>query len=125
MQLSETVKLYPDRFQKELIESAMQEYVACVNRIVSYAVSGISIAKLSSAGVDAALPSALKNQCIRDAKSIMKKHYKACHSAVMKNRRLAKKGMLLKGIYKGVLKTEENRLKNKKNSLKKKKTKKK
>lgn len=82
MQLSETVKLYPDRFQKELIESAMQEYVACVNRIVSDAVSGISIAKLSSAGVDAALPSALKNQCIRDAKSIMKKHYKACHSAV-------------------------------------------
>lgn len=72
MQLSETVKLYPDRFQKELIESAMQEYVACVNRIVSDAVSGISIAKLSSAGVDAALPSALKNQCIRDAKSIMK-----------------------------------------------------
>lgn len=125
MQLSETVKLYPDRFQKELIESAMQEYVACVNRIVSDAVSGISIAKLSSAGVDAALPSALKNQCIRDAKSIMKKHYKACHSAVMKNRRLAKKGMLLKGIHKGVLKTEENRLKNKKNSLKKKKTKKK
>jgi len=32
--------------------------------------------------------------------------------------------MLLKGIYKGVLKTEENRLKNKKNSLKKKKNKK-
>lgn len=96
MQLSETVKLYPDRFQKELIESAMQEYVACVNRIVSDAVSGISIAKLSSAGVDAALPSALKNQCIRDAKSIMKKHYKACHSAVMKNRRLAKNGKLLR-----------------------------
>lgn len=96
MQLSETVKLYPDRFQKELIESAMQEYVSCVNRIVSDAVSGISIAKLSSAGVDAALPSALKNQCIRDAKSIMKKHYKACHSAVMKNRRLAKNGKLLR-----------------------------
>ena len=60
MQLSGTVKLYPDRFQKELIETAMQEYVACVNRLVSDAVSGVSIAKLSSAGVDAALPSALK-----------------------------------------------------------------
>ena len=65
MQLSETVKLYPDRSQKELIESAMQEYVACANRLVSDAVSGVSIAKLSSAGVNAALPSALKNQCIR------------------------------------------------------------
>lgn len=96
MQLSETVKLYPDRSQKELIESAMQEYVACANRLVSDAVSGVSIAKLSSAGVNAALPSALKNQCIRDAKSIVKKHYKACHSAVMKNRRLAKNGKPLR-----------------------------
>ncbi len=41
--------------------------------------------------MSANLPSALTNQCIRDAKSIVKKYYKSCHNAVLKNRKLAKK----------------------------------
>ena len=91
MQLSETVKLYPTKYQSELIKATMSEYISTVNSLVSDAVSGKSISKVTTADVSANLPSALTNQCIRDAKSIVKKHYKTCHSAVLKNRKLAKK----------------------------------
>ena len=91
MQLSETVKLYPTEYQSELIKATMSEYISTVNRLVSDAVSGKSISKVTTADVSANLPSALTNQCIRDAKSIVKKHYKACHASVLKNRKLAKK----------------------------------
>lgn len=91
MQLSETVKLYPTEYQTELIKATMSEYISTVNSLVSDAVSGKSISKVTTADVSANLPSALTNQCIRDAKSIVKKHYKACHASVLKNRKLAKK----------------------------------
>ena len=91
MQLSETVKLYPTEYQSELIKATMSEYISTVNRLVSDAVSGKSISKVTTADVNANLPSALTNQCIRDAKSIVKKHYKACHASVLKNRKIAKK----------------------------------
>ena len=91
MQLSETVRLYPTEYQSELIKATMSEYISTVNRLVSNAVSGKSISKVTTADVSANLPSALTNQCIRDAKSIVKKHYKACHASVLKNRKLAKK----------------------------------
>ena len=91
MQLSKTVKLYPTEYQSELIKATMSEYISTVNRLVSDAVSGKSISKVTTADVSANLPSALTNQCIRDAKSIVKKHYKACHASVLKNRKIAKK----------------------------------
>ena len=87
MQLSETIKLYPSEYQKELIVKAMNEYINTVNSLVSVAVSGISISKYTTADVSCDLPSALINQCIRDAKSIVKRHYKACRSTVLKNRK--------------------------------------
>lgn len=90
MQLSETVKVYPTEYQKNLITQTMTEYIDTVNSLVSDAVSGHSIAKITTADVSANLPSALTNQCIRDAKSIVKKHYKYCHKAVLKNRSLAR-----------------------------------
>lgn len=43
MQLSETVKLYPTKYQSELIRAAMSEYISTVNRLVSDATRGISI----------------------------------------------------------------------------------
>ena len=54
MQLSETVKLYPTEYQIELIRNTMSEYISTVNNIV------------------------YDYQCIRDAKSIVKKYDKAC-----------------------------------------------
>lgn len=96
MQLSETVKLCPTEYQKNLITQTMTEYVNTVNCLVSDAVSGHSIAKTTTADVSADLPSALTNQCIRDAKSIVKKHYKYCHKSVLKNRSLAKRGSAIR-----------------------------
>lgn len=91
MQLSETVKVYPTEYQKNIITQTMTEYIDIVNSLVFDAVNGHSIAKTTTADVSANLPSALKNQCIRDAKSIVKKHYKYCHKAVLKNRSLVKR----------------------------------
>ena len=91
MQLSETVKLYPTKYQSKLIKATLSEYIATVNSLVSTAVSGKSISKITTADVSACLPSALTNQCIRDAKSIVRKHYKACRKAVLKNQSLALK----------------------------------
>lgn len=96
MQLSETVKLYPTKYQKALITQAMAEYINTVNSLISDTVSGRSIAKITTADVSANLPSALRNQCIRDAKSSVKKHYKFCHKAVLKNRSLAKQGSAMR-----------------------------
>lgn len=92
MQLSETVKVYPTEYQKTFLIETMTEYIDTVNRLVSDAVSGHSIAKTTTADITVDLPSALANQCIRDAKSIARKHYKFCHKAVLKNRGLAKRG---------------------------------
>ena len=96
MQLSETVKVYPTEYQKNLITQTMTEYINTVNSLVSNAVSGHSIAKITTADVSADLPSALLNQCIRDAKSIVKKHYRFCHKAVLRNRSLAKRGSAIR-----------------------------
>ena len=96
MQLSETVKIYPTEYQKHLIIDAMTEYINTVNNLVSDAVSGHSIAKITTADVNVNLPSALTNQCIRDAKSIVRKHYKICHNTVLKNRSLAKRGSVIR-----------------------------
>ena len=87
MQLSETIKLHLSKFQKELILMTMTEYTITVNSLVSDAVRGYSISKLTTADVTTNLPSALKNQCIRDANSIIKKYYKDCHNVVLSNRK--------------------------------------
>lgn len=91
MQLSETVKLYPTNYHSELIKAVMSEYISTVNSLVSDAVNGKSISKITTADVNVNLPSALANQCIRDARSIVKKYYKSCHTVVLKNRKLVKK----------------------------------
>lgn len=96
MQLSETVKVYPTEYQKSLITQTMKEYIDTVNGLVSDAMRGHSIAKITTADVSANLPSALLNQCIRDAKSIVRKHYKYCHKTVLKNRSLAKRGSVVR-----------------------------
>ena len=96
VQLSETVKLYPTQEQKILIEKTMLVYIQTVNNLVSATTSGIFINDYTTADVDADLPSALKNQCIRDAKSIVRKHYKECHKTVLKNRSLSKRGSAIR-----------------------------
>lgn len=91
MQLSETVRLYPTAEQDKFIRADMQEYIATVNSLVKTAVSGTSIAKYTTKDVKGNLPSAIRNQCIRDAKSIIKKHYKNCRKTVLENRHMLKR----------------------------------
>ena len=90
MQLSETVKLYMTKEQKALVVMTMNEYISTVNSLVSVAVNGTSITKYTTADVDVSLPSALTNQCIRDAKSIVNKYNKAVRQVSAKNQKLAK-----------------------------------
>ena len=54
----------------------MEKYIACVNSLVALHLSGVSIQKFSSKDVDAKLPSAVKNQAIRDAKSVLRRYAK-------------------------------------------------
>ena len=86
MQLTETVKLYPNKYQTELIKATMSEYISTVNKLVFDAANGRSIAKITTADVKVNLPSALCNQCIRDAKSIIRKYNKALRNSDTKVR---------------------------------------
>ena len=81
MQLTETVKLYPNKYQTELIKATMSEYISTVNHLVFDAVNGRSITKMTTADVKVNLPSALCNQCIRDVKSIIRKYNKALRNS--------------------------------------------
>lgn len=95
MQLSETVKLYMTKEQKSLIVMAMNEYISTANSLVSIAVNGTSISKYTTADVSANLPSALTNQCIRDAKSIINKYNKAVRQVSARNKKLAKQKSII------------------------------
>ena len=55
MQLTETVKLYPNKYQTELIKATMSEYISTVNHLVFDAVNGRSITKMTTADVKADL----------------------------------------------------------------------
>lgn len=90
MKLSETLKLYMTREQKSLVIMAMNEYISTVNSLVSATANGVSISKYTTADVKANLPSALTNQCIRDAKSIVNKYNKECRKVSAKNISLAR-----------------------------------
>ncbi len=92
MQLSETVRLYLTKEQYMLVSEMMTTYIATVNRLVADAVDGRSIAKFTSKDVDAYLPSALRNQCVRDANSVFKKYQKACREADRRNARRSNLG---------------------------------
>ena len=81
MQLTETVKLYPNKYQTELIKATMTEYISTVNHLVFDAANGRTITKMTTADVKVNLPSALCNQCIRDAKSIIRKYNKALRNS--------------------------------------------
>ena len=90
MQLSETIKLYMTKEQKSLVVTTMNQYINTVNSLVSIATNGTSISKYTTANVNASLPSALTNQCIRDAKSIVNTYNKNCRKISAKNKKLSK-----------------------------------
>ena len=76
MQKTIQIKLLPTKEQRQLITDTMQEYIKTVNNIVADMVLFNEFGKLSSSNTQANLPSAIKNQCILDSKSIFKKYCK-------------------------------------------------
>jgi len=84
MRLTACVKLSPTPQQILLINETGQEYISLVNDIVDYALGQGFMPKLSSASVNAKLPSALRDQCRLDAKSVYKKCLKTQIHHVLK-----------------------------------------
>lgn len=76
MVLTKEIKLLPNAGQRKLLDATTAEYISLVNDILDYAVAIDRMPKLSSANVKAPLPSALRDQCRRDASSIWKKTLK-------------------------------------------------
>jgi len=77
LQITVKIKLQPTKEQSKLLKAVMSEYIRLVNQIVSDFVSANAHLKYSSKDVVANLPSAVKNQAIRDAKSVFTKYTKA------------------------------------------------
>ena len=76
MILTTSLKLELNSSNEHLLRAEMEKYIACVNSLVALHLSGVSIQKFSSKDVDAELPAAVKNQAIRDAKSVLRRYAK-------------------------------------------------
>ena len=76
MILTTSLKLELNSEGEAVLRAEMEKYIACVNSLVSLHLSGTSIQKFSSKDVVAELPSAVKNQAIRDAKSVLRRYAK-------------------------------------------------
>ena len=76
MILTTSLKLELNSSDEHILCAEMEKYIACVNSLVALHLSGVSIQKFSSKDVDAELPAAVKNQAIRDAKSVLRRYAK-------------------------------------------------
>ena len=76
MILTTSLKLELNPEEETVLRAEMEKYIACVNSLVALHLSGISIQKFSSKDVVAELASAVKNQAIRDAKSVLQRYAK-------------------------------------------------
>ena len=76
MILTTSLKLELNSSDERLLRAEMEKYIACVNSLVALHLSGVSIQKFTSKDVVAELASAVKNQAIRDAKSVLRRYAK-------------------------------------------------
>lgn len=74
--LTTSIKLCPTDIQKSYIDNTLKEYIATVNNVLNDMIDYDQHYCFSSAMISADLPSCLKNQCARDAKSIDAKMFK-------------------------------------------------
>ena len=92
MILTTSLKLELNSSDERLLRAEMEKYIACVNSLVALHISGISIQKFSSKDVDAKLPAAVKNQAIRDAKSVLRRYAKKQRKVERKRAWFAEQG---------------------------------
>lgn len=64
------VKLLPTKEQIQLLEQSSQEYIRVINSLVSEMVETKKSTNKSTKDIEANIPSAVKNQAIKDAKSV-------------------------------------------------------
>jgi putative transposase len=69
------VRLYPTPEQAHLLMTHCQEYIRTVNVLVAAFASAVLTGKVSTKDFTAMLPSAVKNQALRDAQSIFKRSF--------------------------------------------------
>ena len=77
LEITVKFRIFPNNEQSELMEAILLEYISTVNSIVSSMVSSKNLAELSSKDISSNMPSAVRNQAIRDAKSVYSKYKKA------------------------------------------------
>ena len=77
MQITVKIKLQPTKEQSKLLTATTKNYIYLVNQIVSDYAEADRNLQYTSKDVIADLPSAVKNQAIRDAKSVFVKYKKA------------------------------------------------
>ncbi|WP_419884224.1 RNA-guided endonuclease TnpB family protein [Peribacillus sp. B-H-3] len=64
------IKLLPTKEQIQLLEQSSREYIKVINTLVSEMVNEKKSTKKSTKDIEANIPSAVKNQAIKDAKSV-------------------------------------------------------
>ncbi|WP_201384866.1 hypothetical protein [Ktedonobacter sp. SOSP1-85] len=69
------VRLHPTPEQSRLLMAHCQEYISAVNVLVSALDAGILPEKANTKDFAARLPSAVKNQALRDAHSLFKRSF--------------------------------------------------
>ncbi|MED3575075.1 transposase [Cytobacillus praedii] len=67
------IKLLPTKEQSSILNTMSKEYISTINTLVSEMVSEKKYTKKSSKDISVSLPSAVKNQAIKDAKCVFKK----------------------------------------------------
>ena len=92
MILTTSLKLELNSSDELLLYAEMEKYIACVNSLVAQDLSGVSIQKFTSKDVIAELPAAVKNQAIRDAKSVLQRYAKNQRKVERKRAWLAEQG---------------------------------
>jgi len=78
------VKLLPTAKQDKLLRYTAQEYICLVNKVVTDCIAEGKTVKHTSATVTADLPSAIRNQAIRDGKSVYQKYRKTKIQSILK-----------------------------------------
>lgn len=73
MKLVVQLKLLPTETEAKLLDATAKQYITLINEILDCAIACDEMPKLSSSKLKAPLPSALKDQCRLDAKSIYDK----------------------------------------------------
>ena len=84
MQQTVRIKLLPTKEQEQYLINISEEYINTINNLVDKMIKAKEILKLSSKDTQANMPSAVKNQAIRDAKSVYRKAKKLNKVPILK-----------------------------------------